>query len=173
MKRRSIFIPTVTQAIARRATRLLHWVLLLAVAWQGPIPWCHCHGSLASSTAQSSSWLANHLQSYHPTTALLSNQGFGWHFHAILPKSSNDDPNQRSDTDQNRHPTPDVTASFSHWLAHCARVSTSSLAAFEGPIGGCGAVLLAPAWRVRHTAHFYASFAPTLPLPLRFGVQRT
>jgi hypothetical protein len=74
-------------------SRMGFWlrVLLLLAGWQGPLPWCHCHDTLAHASAPA---LEGHLRSHHPSVSLLADVCLGWHIHAALPGAPSDDPTQ-------------------------------------------------------------------------------
>lgn len=142
-----------------RLSHLLRLVLVLAV-WTGPVPYCHCHGTLNDASAQSFDWLGRHLQAYHGTDDLFAEIDFGWHLH--LP-----DPVEE-DTDQQE------------WLS-CWDSSKTISSTGQVCLGGHGyAVAIRSAYSptfgamtaVGNSRSFFSSFAPTLPLPLRFGVIR-
>lgn len=139
---------------------LLRLVLVLAV-WTGPVPYCHCHGTLNDASAQSFGWLGKHLQACHETDDLFADIDFGWHLH--LPDPAEED------TDQ------------PEWLSWSGggskTVSCISLNCLDGY--GYSVWMLTPqppapsaTAAVAKGRTFFGSFAPTLPLPLRFGVIR-
>jgi hypothetical protein len=67
-------------------------LLLLLILWQIPIPWYHSHGAEDANGASNAS-LATHLRRFHQSiTGAETNVRFGWHFHAIVPWLSSDDP---------------------------------------------------------------------------------
>lgn len=139
---------------------LLRMVLVLAV-WTGPVPYCHCHGTLNDPAAQSFNWLGKHLQAYHGTDVLFADIEFGWHLH--LPDPSEEEEEQ------------------SEWLAwssgaqkvvsHCRTNRTDGLWGSLWPLMPRQTFAPATAAESR-TRSFFATFAPTLPLPLRFGISR-
>lgn len=160
-----------TSAMRTRASRLLSVLVLLAVAWQGPAPCCHCHGTLARPGSLPYSWLAAHLQASHPRTALFGDQFFGWHVHFGSPMAPSGDPAGSSRTEQNRL----STASSSHVIRSIGE------AARDGESRLMGATMRASStrtpqleWRALGLANrtFFGNFAATLPLPLRFGILR-
>ena len=135
-------------------------MLVLAV-WTGPVPYCHCHGTLNDASEQSFEWLGKHLQVYHEADDLFADIDFGWHLH--LPDPAEED------TDQ------------PEWLSRSGgggkAVSSISLNCLDGH--GYSPWMLtthpqAPSAMVavRKARTFFGSFAAKLPLPLRFGVIR-
>jgi len=146
----------------------LRWLVMVLVALQGPIPWCHCHGTLANSP-DSFSWLGDHLQSYHVSVSPLANVVFDWHFHVEMPNSSSDDPDQSSDLDRDRLPITSSTDRLSVQLADSAR-STCQAVLVTDLKHECANALLVDS---QNSANFFDAFAPTLPLPLRFCVLRS
>lgn len=146
--------------------------LLLLAAWQGPVPWVHCHGTLAASSDGVSSWLAKHLQAYHPTTAPFSDACFGWHVHYGFPGAPSDDSDEPSPNDRDCLPVSVSAQGLSaSWLR--ATVETPALAALPLDLHQDGVGLLVGSPTRHLTSHFFDAFAPSLPLPLRFCVLRT
>jgi hypothetical protein len=153
-----------------------HWlraVLVLWVAWQGPLPWCHVHGSLASAasgqrTTPSQIWLAEHLRSHHGAIDPSVCQSFPLHFHFDFPASSGD-PDQSTN-----HQTPRLPPGDSQ-LAHQTafnRLAPTPLAVTPGCDLACLALVAAKQDGAPETLHFFDRFAPSLALPLRFCVIR-
>ncbi len=167
---------TMTKSLSRapkktgfwRCTLSLRCLVLVLVALQGPIPWCHCHGTLANSP-DSFSWLGDHLRSHHVTVSPLANHFFGWHFHVDVSNSSGDNPDQPADQDRDRLPTTNSTDGLTVLLADNAR-SSPQAAVVDDRSHECAVAMLVG---LQNTAHFFDSFAPTLPLPLRFCVLRS
>lgn len=61
------------------------WVMLLILlAWQGPIPVCHAHGSLRAERLPSVE-LASHLIENHSPSELSSENFIDWHWHWVMP----------------------------------------------------------------------------------------
>lgn len=141
--------------------------LLLIAAWQGPIPWCHCHGTLANTAQASSTWLAEHLISYHSTALAFLNVDFGWHFHVAFPSKPGDD--DGSSPMQHRELLPQTNSST--MLVDCAR-QLAEIASVEAvPFSQIASARL-EANAPTLSAHFFDGFAPSLPLPLRFCIAR-
>lgn len=151
-----------------RWVQSLRWLLLVLVVLQGPIPWCHCHGTLASAPG-SFSWLGDHLQSHHASVSPLASDSFGWHFHVDVPNSSGDNPDQPAEPDRDRSPTTNTTDGLSVLLADNA-LNTHQVALDDDLSHKRAIAMLVGS---QNTAHFFDSFAPTLPLPLRFCVMRS
>lgn len=173
--------PRTTMAIRSNSTRVRRngvsrWSLalrcfLLFVAWQGPIPWCHCHGTLANTPGGVSPWLSQHLKSHHPSVAPLSNLFFGWHLHVYDPESSTDDENDPSKRSRERQPITNSADCLSESAIRAA-ARTSEFAAPQLDLQlGRMAIALRP--ESQCSAHFFDGFAPSLPLPLRFCVSRS
>lgn len=71
---------------SHRAATILR-CLLVTAAWQAPLPFLHCHGTLATSTVAGSPWLAEHLRTHHADVDPHSPHLFGWHLHFGVPES--------------------------------------------------------------------------------------
>ncbi len=140
---------------------------LLLASWQGPIPWCHCHGALAGDLDVANPSLAQHLFLRHPAKPGISQLNFGWHMHCDFPGSPDDDPHHKSDHARGIKP---VVVPCDHGLDYAVRPSLSfwMLANIAGnrteePLGSL-------AGQQHRSAHFFDAFAPTLALPVRFCV---
>lgn len=59
-------------------------LLLILLAWQGPVPICHAHGTLATDTLHSPE-LAGHLVEAHADLNPTADIFFDWHWHWVLP----------------------------------------------------------------------------------------
>ncbi len=158
-----------------RGTGLSRWALvlrcfLLFAAWQGPMPWFHCHGTLADSPGEMSAWLVEHLRSHHPSATPFSPTSFGWHVHVDLPGSSSEGSDQPSPREQERLPVSNAVDCLSASLAPTTAGMSTPLASRLDLLQG-GASLAAGA-QTRLPAHFLDAFAPSLPLPLRLCVLR-
>lgn len=145
----------------RRASVILRVVLLLVV-WNGPLPYCHCHGTLQSVTFENASWLFKHLKSHHGDTMLYADTTFGWHLHFRSPAPWED--NQESST---------------NCYSPCQPVLGSNAVPHSEPR------IIAYVCDLVHSESrpqlverefaanpFYENYAAALPLPLRFGVSR-
>ncbi len=141
----------------------LRCLLLLAV-WQGPIPWCHCHGTV--DHLELSPGLPEHLRSHH---AGHDPYGHGcWHLHFILPETGGQTPGEPSEDRYQRLP-----------MISTADASPAEVDSLwdEMPVSEVLFVQSAvPSAAIRNaglsTAHFYDGFAPELALPMRFCVAR-
>lgn len=71
---------------SHRAATILR-CLLVTAAWQAPLPFLHCHGTLATSTDTAAPWLAEHLRTHHADVDPCSPHLFGWHLHFGVPES--------------------------------------------------------------------------------------
>jgi hypothetical protein len=146
----------------------LRWLLLLA-AWQGPIPWCHSHGTLSSSPGVSP-WLIEHLQTHHPCVDPAAHLTFGWHFHTRMPGDPHEDPDEPRAPDQERLP---LTGNGDMLAAGLARGSIAGFAPLFSLDTRLPAGLLAARFDDATSAHFFDSFAPHLALPMRLCVSRS
>lgn len=154
-------IPTTRPAARKWAW--LQWVLLFS-AWQSPIPWCHCHGTLAAEEATDRCWLAEHLHAYHPQAGLFANVFFDLHFHADFPTEPGDDSHESTPRKPARLPAPQIEFAAVSVPAP-AICDVSFLATDElSP-----SVVVAP----DGANTFFERYAPNLALPLRFGVLRS
>jgi hypothetical protein len=145
---------------------LLRCCLLLAI-WQGPLPWCHCHGVLRADESPSTVTLAAHLQSFHRVVTPYA-ETTGWHWH-FLPDPADPDSTDAPDRDDARVPSRLVCDSLAEVLSSLLRpavaTSVAELDAQRGPTANVAAAS-------EVAVHFYLTFAPTLPMPLRFSVAR-
>jgi len=162
------------RAIRTRGLSLLLRLVLLIAAWQGPIPWCHSHAPQA--TAETGTWLAEHLQSHHQESPD-SRQGsrgnglLGWHFHADFPTRPTGDEAPTPGQPPAEFPASSVGGlrvadwhggdrqlALSQWLLPAKPCSV-----FSSTIER--ALTCAP-------GSFFDGYAATLPLPLRFSILR-
>lgn len=160
--------PCTRATLAGRCSLALRWLLLLA-AWQGPIPWCHSHGTLSSSPSLSP-WLVEHLQSHHPCVDPAAQLTFGWHFHTRMPGDPREDPDEPSAPDQERLPLTNSGDSLATCLVRASIASPLPLASLEHRLP---ASLVAVRYDGASSAHFFDSFAPDLALPMRLCVSRS
>lgn len=151
----------------RPVSTLVARCLLLVAAWQGPIPWCHCHGTLANTAESASTSLAEHLNSYHSTALAFLNVDFGWHFHATFPAEPGDDDGSAPTRHRELLPQPNDSA----MLVDCARQLAEIAPIDAVPVSQLASTRL-EADAPTLSAHFFDGFAPSLPLPLRFCVAR-
>ena len=140
---------------------------LLLASWQGPIPWCHCHGALAADLEVANPSLVQHLQLRHPTLAGSSQLEFGWHMHCDFPGSPDDDPHHRSDHARCISP---VIVPCDHALDYAVRPCMDCWILANVASNRTDEVSGSLAGSQHRTVHFFDAFAPTLALPLRFGV---
>jgi hypothetical protein len=158
-------------ATHRRSFRSLPWVafrcLLLAAAWQGPLPWCHSHGVV---TAESESWLRAHVSVYHPGETLDAASPLGMHFHVEFPQGGGDDnaPSPVVLTCQNSSPRADHEAESLCLLGDDLSEGDKCVWAF----GDLKASSIARFAAGRSPQGFFESFASDLALPLRLGIMR-
>lgn len=59
-------------------------MLLILLAWQGPIPVCHAHATLNANELPSPE-LASHLIADHSLADIKGDDYIGWHWHWIMP----------------------------------------------------------------------------------------
>jgi hypothetical protein len=144
--------------------------LLCMAAWQGPIPWVHCHSTQADSSSEASSWLVAHLRLHHPTVDSHAHGFLPWHLHAEPPGCLPDDPSQP------RVPRPErlLIASLGDAIASSLERSTGMSGPVAVPLALPQGSLLAAAGsnQTPCSGHFFDAFAVALSLPLRFGVAR-
>jgi hypothetical protein len=150
--------PRLLQRWGKWCALILRCSLILA-AWQGPIPWCHCHGTLAGEPATNQQWLAGHLHSQHVSTSPFANVDFGWHLHAQLPDAPDEHGKVPANPAKHRLPT------------------LGSGSEFDGSCGGSilhGADQFAAFGAATNTAptHSFDSFAPSVALLVRLRVMR-
>lgn len=145
-------------------------LLLLIVAWQGPIPWCHAHDAGLVDPGVGDVRLLEHLRFYHAGESLAAARTLGWHFHVDFPHQST------PGTDS----TPlGAEFEFSSRMAGDLRVAESGwgpvlsgLALWNLPLGELADHVSGRALKSGHGHRFFDAFASSLPLPLRFGVLR-
>ncbi|QDU30203.1 hypothetical protein ETAA8_53220 [Anatilimnocola aggregata] len=156
------------RARTRRGVSWLLRCLLLVVAWQGPLPWCHAHGTLGNCSEVANCSLQEHLRSHHPGTNLFGDIFFSWHVHVDLPQPGSES-EESDETELPRTPAVESIDLVGHALSR-AWESSNPIAVdadCECHDLNCG--------RQVHSAcsqHFLANFATSLPLPLRFCVAR-
>lgn len=141
--------------------------LLLLLVWQGPIPWCHCHDTAASSSP--TPWLAKHLQKYHAGVDLCAPPLLGWHLHARLPGVPSDDPGEPTQPDQEQLPVVNSVDSLTATVVRASIEMSTPHTCLEGLMCGMPGTGNSRA----AAAHFFDSFAPNLALPMRLCVSRT
>jgi hypothetical protein len=139
--------------------------LLIFAVWQGPIPWWHSHGALATGPNVSASWLPGHLARYHPACGLTS-PVVGWHMHLFYPAPPTGE-NGGNEPLQEQNLLPSALTDSLLTVASMASTATALDPSFWQ-------VAQSPLSRDRSATplHFFDGFAPTLALPLRFGVAR-
>lgn len=157
---------------ARRWRRLksLRWLLVLSL-WQGPVPVWHAHDTLADAAAESTVWLASHLERHHASIDPFASITFGWHVHFEVPDSEG----EPSESPGPGVRLPAVVAVGDAALAdtglrviwHGGLVSVNDSVARQKTPGAQGT----PGLR-RYDGGFFSSYAATLSLPLRLGVAR-
>ncbi|WP_425615245.1 hypothetical protein NA78x_005145 [Anatilimnocola sp. NA78] len=156
-----------TRTALQAGSLALRWMLLV-IAWQGPLPWCHSHGTLGNCANCPSADLQAHLQSHHPAIDQFADLVFSWHFHVDMPVSP-DEPDEPSDYDAPRVPATDSVDVVASSLIRDAQTAAPVTLVVE-----FAQQEFAAARRIQaHAAqHFFDSFAPTLSVPERFCVAR-
>ena len=141
--------------------------LLILCLWQGPLPVWHTHGTLVDAPEASRSWLAEHLETHHPTVDPCDVVFFGWHVHFEVPHSEDDPDDVPSPSLRN----PVVIAASSDG----GRLSGSGLL----PRGTDAShplalrpLVVSPRPPRSARRGFFPDDAASLPLPLRIGVAR-
>jgi hypothetical protein len=72
--------------VLHRFLRSRLWgVFLIVLAWQGPIPICHAHGTLKSDPLATAN-LAAHLVQDHADLNLSADVFVDWHWHWVMPE---------------------------------------------------------------------------------------
>lgn len=145
---------------------MMRALLIIWAAWQGPVPWCHSHGTLANSSAGAQEFLRAHLSSHHATIDPCCDLHFCWHVHFDFPTPGSDSSNH----DGNRPiriTHSDLTASSFNQLVRDAAINPLEIS----PAVTYGDLPITPP-SLAGGQHFFDGFAPQLAPPLRFGVLR-
>ncbi|WP_254513658.1 hypothetical protein [Anatilimnocola floriformis] len=146
--------------------RVVRVLLILWAAWHGPLPWCHSHGTLGNTTAGDQGFLRAHLLSHHGSVDPCCSVCFGWHFHIDFPPGENDSEGARS------------TLSLRHLTSGLQEANLTALVKSAADATDCNACMsvVAPTFAQPTVCdpveHFFDGFAPSLAMPLRFGVIR-
>jgi hypothetical protein len=140
--------------------------LLMLCLWQGPLPVCHAHGTLANAAEANRPWLAAHLEAHHASVDPCEQTFFGWHIHFEGPDSEGEP--SESPSPSLRLPLVAGTSADGVWGEWC--VSAESVDALE-------VFVVTQTPRCPVLAHcgrlgFFPNDAGSLPLPLRLGVAR-
>lgn len=158
--------PNLRSRASQHVGVLVRALLILWSAWNGPLPWCHSHGTLANASIVDQNILREHLRSHHafvePTT---SDVDFGWHFHMELPSEGHGAP-------ERLHLRQMIATAGGSGLDGTIRVAGVS----EGTATYIGSLAAqrpnAQSEGNSPVTHFFDGFAANLSLPLRFGVLR-
>ena len=143
---------------------------LVSLLGQSPLPWCHTHGTLADCPDAIVSWLSRHLQIQHTATADCCEAFAGWHIHFGYLGSTDDDPNDPSESEPERCPTICAAEGSSAGLERTlGGVPCESSALLTRQLAG---PLPCRPGDLAGVTGFFETFAPTLPLPLRLCVAR-
>lgn len=151
------------QAASIRWSAVALRACLVLAAWQGPIPWCHWHGSLAA--AADDPWLIEHLQVHHAAPPACDHECLGWHFHCDFRGAVGGD-SQPSSGDA-RHQLP-ATAAAERCVGPSPGSESVPLAVDAAESEAAGVAYGLPLAGLRQL-HFFDAFAPALALPLRLG----
>lgn len=143
--------------------------LLLIVAWQGPLPWCHCHEEVASAPGGISCWLASHLRTHHPSMLPLASAVLGWHVHFDYPCPNEDEEGRSGHHEPSRLPGSSAAEQMASSILESASGVSQPLPTVDGDPAATSVAASDPA---RVNAHFFDDYAPSLALPLRFCIAR-
>lgn len=86
LRRRTASFPSLNslRRIVKKLVVRQRWgVLAILLLWQGPIPICHAHGTLANSAVATSD-LADHLVEAHQSLNPLDDVFVPWHWHWVV-----------------------------------------------------------------------------------------
>lgn len=143
--------------------------LLLAAAWQAPVPFWHRHGTLADASPEVAAWLSDHLRSQHSTLDPYAQATCGWHLHFAFPEPGG----QSTDGPAAPRQLPIVEVGLGSWC-EVLRPQTAStswgcrdLLAIGGRAGFEHGLMASPG-----SGGFFTDFAAEMPLPARLGVLR-
>lgn len=140
--------------------------LLMLCLWQGPLPVCHAHGTLADAPEANRPWLAAHLAAHHASVDPCELTFFGWHIHFEAPASEGEP--SESPSPSLRLPLVAGTTADGVWGDWCGFAEgVDAFETLEMPQAP-QFPLLARGSR----PGFFPNDAGALPLPLRLGVAR-
>lgn len=157
--------------LSRSPFKPLGWVLrclLVCAAWQGPIPYAHSHCSLAGVHGHHSCLSMEHLH-HHATVGTDADAHSAWHLHVSLPVRKG---TERSDL-QHEQEVPLLNFESSQSLTDPLVRSAQLISWHSAPAPQTYREFIIPPDVCIARTHFFDSFAPTLPLPLRFSVIRS
>lgn len=149
---------------------VLHGLLLLTT-WQGPVPWCHCHGTLANSPGVASSLLAEHLRTHHCSLDPFANILLGWHLHLDIPGTAGEQPAEKVPPQPELLPVISPVDSVNSSIAQAAEQlcpAVELLACVSEGIAGRSCAI-----SDHQQSHFFVTFASSLSLPERLCVSRS
>jgi hypothetical protein len=155
--------------ICRAAFSRVLYGILLVVACQTPLPWCHCHSVLASTVSPDSGWLTTHLRTHHGAMSTIPPASLGWHWHLDFARLPAESPEQRSQDEPERLPG----SSAGELLVTSIARTANEVASFRAVdlIAAVG-VSFEPSATGPWPAQFFSASAPTVPLSVRFCVAR-
>lgn len=146
-------------------------MLLILLAWQGPIPVCHAHGTLKAERLPSLE-LASHLLENHAVGEASSESFIDWHWHWVMP-----DDLLTKHSDNCPHSSPDEHESISELRpviqVQCVEIEPAMATTFGE--------MLVDRIDILHRHHlrrqdlptsFLMTFASDLSLPERLSVFR-
>ncbi len=159
--------PLSFQPACEQLGRAIRALLIVWAAWQGPVPWCHAHGTLANTEAGAHEFLRSHLSSHHAAINPCVDLHFCWHVHYDFPIQRNESSNQ----DGNRPVRATNAELTTSGLNNLVRIAAFDCPNDAADATGCDtlAAQLAP---IGGAQHFFDGFAPKLAPPLRFGILR-
>lgn len=159
---------SVRRSHSSRWSRIVRCLLVIA-AWQAPLPFWHNHGTLAHATADTASWLVQHLRTHHPAIDPVCHFVFGWHCHFADPQSGDESPGA---------PKPNrlllvVETDLGSWDGLSRLPAPRACHADHGVLTVSGVASATHARiALRRLGGFFTDFAPDLPLPVRLGALR-
>lgn len=156
--------------LSRSPFKPLGWVLrclLVCAAWQGPVPYAHSHCSLVGSRDRQFSSSMEHLH-HRATVGTDADAHSGWHLHVSLPVRKGTAPSDL----QHEQEVPLLNFESSQSLTDPLVRSAQLISWLSAPAQQTCRATIAPDVCIART-HFFDSFAPTLPLPLRFSILRS
>lgn len=143
--------------------------LLLAAAWQAPLPFWHRHGTLADASPEVAAWLSDHLRSQHAALDPYAQVTCGWHLHFAFPESGE----QSTDGPDAPRDLPTVEVGLRSWceVLRLQSASTSWGCRDHLAVGTRSGLERGPV-ASPVSRGFFTDFAAEMPLPARLGVLR-
>lgn len=164
-----------SKAIFSRLRHCRMHLLLMLLAWQGPVPICHAHGTLATDSLNSPE-LAGHLVQAHSDLNPTADIFFDWHWHWVLPCELASHPGSTDHEQSNQFPgghhchgewessiiLANDTVAEQSWSERWYPLPEFTYANTD----------LTPALKLGLPSHFLQNFAAELSLPQRLSVYR-